>query len=436
MDDDGDGFTELQGDCNDCDPNINPGAVDIISVDGNGKPLPDNQQVDEDCDGTALLPSTDISCDNDSALALASTDPIHAARAMDICKLAQNGSWGIVSAKWIQADGTALPSTANAALGHGILPGFGPNVAPERGVRLLGLSSGTARRPGDPGYQSSFSKGYSSSYPAGVPFPSTSCPGVNTGTPFDSIGLELQLKVPTNAKSFTFKTKFYTSEFPGFICSTYNDIFLATMNPPPAGASPTGTSNIAFDATGEPLSVNNAFLDVCSPQTAGGKTFSCPAGTAQLQGTGFETHGGTTYVTTTAPVVSGSTITLRFMVWDSGDGILDSTVLLDDFRWSAEAGQLGTRSCTSGGIPGEACNECIAASILGDQGCCNTEWQACLGNTACQNLYTCMNLCTTTTCKTNCQNTYAAGKPQYDPLSACLFGTGGANVGSCGKVCP
>src|SRR5258708_4876851 len=41
-DHDGDGFSAQDGDCNDCDPNMNPGAYD---VDKNG--------LDEDCSGVA-----------------------------------------------------------------------------------------------------------------------------------------------------------------------------------------------------------------------------------------------------------------------------------------------------------------------------------------------------------------------------------------------
>ena len=45
IDDDGDGYTENQGDCNDINSSIHPGAQDIP---GNG--------VDEDCNGTDAIP--------------------------------------------------------------------------------------------------------------------------------------------------------------------------------------------------------------------------------------------------------------------------------------------------------------------------------------------------------------------------------------------
>src|SRR5437764_8702459 len=49
-DTDGDGYTPAQGDCNDCDPNMNPGAIEIA---GDGK--------DNDCDG--MVDETEAACD-------------------------------------------------------------------------------------------------------------------------------------------------------------------------------------------------------------------------------------------------------------------------------------------------------------------------------------------------------------------------------------
>lgn len=339
-DNDADGFTAADGDCNDCEAATNPGAIDVVNTDANKVPLPNAQQVDEDCSGAAVLPSDPASCDDDPAILLDSNNAQHAVMALELCQTQQGDSWGVIGSTYQQIDGSALPNTTAAHIGHGILPNFGPNVSAQQGNKLLALSTGPARRPSDPGYEplGSADKNYQAAYPSGVPFPSTTCPGALTGTPYDTIALQVQLRAPTNATGARFRVKFYTYEFPSFICSSYNDIFLATMLPAPMGASPPNTNNVTFDTNGEPLSVNNALLDVCSPQTAGGKIFACPSGTAQLTGTGFETHGATSWLTTTVPVTGGDNITLRFGIMDAQDGVQTSTVLIDAFEWVATQG--------------------------------------------------------------------------------------------------
>ncbi len=48
------------------------------------------------------------------------------------------------------------------------------------------------------------------------------------------------------------------------------------------------------------------------------------------------------WLTTTAPVEPGATITLRLGIYDSGDPALDSTALLDRFRWLPKSPVVGT----------------------------------------------------------------------------------------------
>jgi hypothetical protein len=323
-DHDGDGVSIKDGDCNDCNAAINPGAHDIA---GNG--------VDEDCSGA---PDDEITeCDEN--LALVGTDPFDGAKAIGLCKKAdKNGKgWGVIEAKWVKPDGSPLSDME----GVGILKKLGVN-APQVGQAMLAISSGTARDPTDPGYESvsGHSKGYSSGVPAGYPKESPACPGVVTGKAYDGAGLELKIRVPTNAQSFSFQENFFTYEYSTFVCSTYNDFYVATLDPAPAGLP---DSNIAFDQDGNPISVNNSLLQVCTPGTHKGKTFLCPLGTQTLSGTGFEGHAATGWLTTTAPVKPGSEITLRFLVWDSGDGILDSTTIIDDFKWDISSGETGTK---------------------------------------------------------------------------------------------
>ncbi|MCL2822439.1 MAG: choice-of-anchor L domain-containing protein, partial [Polyangiaceae bacterium] len=144
---------------------------------------------------------------------------------------------------------------------------------------------------------------------------------------------ELEIRVPTNAKSFSFNFNFFTFEYPEYICSVFNDFFVTLMWPKhPDLPDP----NIAFDIEMNPISVNNGLLQVCTKGTHGGKTFDCPLGAGALQGTGFLGHAATGWLVTQAPVEPASILKLRFAIWDSGDAMLDSTVLIDNFRWDTE----------------------------------------------------------------------------------------------------
>jgi hypothetical protein len=351
VDHDGDGFSSQAGDCNDCDPNSNPGAFDVPK-DG----------IDEDCDG--IVDDEPTGCDKASQLA--STDPFNAALAIDLCRRTTETAqgpmrtWGVIDAAFVAPDGSnncadensgqtgSCAANANFPLGHGNLTKLGVNK-PQQGTHMLGLSSGSARDPSDPGYQnvSGFDKGFTVGAAAGFPAPAPACPGVITGQPHDGAALRLVIRVPTNAKSFSFNENFFSYEFPVYICSQYNDTFVVEMAPPPQGAGVGG--NIAFDQSGNPISVNNALLQVCDPQVAGGKNFTCPLGSSTLMGTGFGNdlsmdgnHAATGWLQTTVnidPSLRGKDITLLFAVWDSGDGILDSTALVDNFQWSTQPGQ-------------------------------------------------------------------------------------------------
>lgn len=280
----------------------------------------------------------------DDNVALDSNDPLDAARAMDICE-------GVISAKWTLANGADAPaSPSKYHLGHGNLAKFGEVIVPRLGHKLLGISSGTARAPGDPDFASpaGFDKDFNGGgHPPGFPRESPACPGIFTGAVHDPAGLELQLKVPMWARGLAFDFDFFTYEWPMYVCSTYNDFFVALLSPKPPTAA---DEDISFDTMGNPISVNAAFVTVCGcnggpPCMAGGKSFACPKGDAELHGTGFDfegDHASTSWLTTTAPVEPGSTIRIRFATYDSSDQILDSTTLIDKFRWVPDSPNVGT----------------------------------------------------------------------------------------------
>ena len=366
VDGDGDGWTANEGDCNDCDPNVNPGAVDVLHPVDGGMPT----WGDEDCDGKVPDMMQPAPCD--MALAIDDPDPMSAAKAVELCQTTtaspankKDKIWGVINAKWVLPDGsdpsmmmidpngfppaTMQQALANYHLGHGLLSAFGANVHVQAGARMLGLSSGTARQPTDPGYQavSGFNKMYTTGSPAGFPKESPACPGSITGTPHDGAAVELKIRTPTNATGFSFDFNFFTYEWPNWVCSTYNDFFVSLLNPIPMGQV---DGNISFDKQGNPVSVNNAFVEVCActngpPCMAGGKSFTCALGNSGLMGTGFgsdgmfgQDHASTGWLVTKAPVKGGTDITIRWTVYDSGDGVLDTSTLIDNWQWVANGG--------------------------------------------------------------------------------------------------
>ena len=193
-DNDGDGYTPNSGDCDDCEALINPNAIEIA---GNG--------ADEDCSGDFdnALPTCD------QALVLDVADAVLAAGAIELCKHSGGADdWGLVTAAWVQSDGSAPPASAqeNASfhLGHGVMPDFGPNVPVRAGNTMLVLSNGTARRPIDPGYQlvTGGAKGYQSPLPAGFPKDSSTCMTTTPSQGGKSNGLRMVKKSgPISANS-------------------------------------------------------------------------------------------------------------------------------------------------------------------------------------------------------------------------------------------
>jgi hypothetical protein len=318
-DDDVDGWTEAEGDCDDDDVLVNPGAIEFVGND-----------VDDDCDGTtdeALVP-----CDG----GLDPNDPLHYARAIGLC----NG----------EVLGAALPNGVVAS--RTIVSSYGSygqalNV-PAEGSSVVLLSSGRADSTNkDVGFQHDEDGNRFNcidiAHPAENSDPGD-CGFADPSTVCDPVELSLTLRVPTNALSFSYQFQFFSSEYPTFRCTEYDDTFLALL------ASQAFTGNISFDLDGDVVSVNNGFFDVCNdddPNINGGPPNFCdpsPTPATALDGTGYFPFtggdsigaGSTNVLTTTSPVVPGETITLRFVIFDEGDDILDSSVLIDNFQWLLE----------------------------------------------------------------------------------------------------
>ena len=140
------------------------------------------------------------------------------------------------------------------------------------------------------------------------------------GGAFDYTELRFVLQVPPGVVSFSYDFAFFSTEYPFYFGSGYNDMYVGWLE------SEKWTGNISFDAMGNPISLNAGFLDY---KDDGG---NLPA----LAGTCMRQHAGTNWLQTTAGVTPGETITVVFAVFDLKDPVLDSYVFLDNFKWGCE----------------------------------------------------------------------------------------------------
>ncbi|HVH41347.1 MAG TPA: choice-of-anchor L domain-containing protein [Labilithrix sp.] len=273
------------------------------------------------------------------------------AHAIGICDHANGRGFGLVSAAFTQGYGR---SDAPRDEQHGLLPKFGNVLRPREGSKLGVLSTGYAKEFNGPGGTSSFNPGISwgnmgrpGAAPPGYPKPTADCPQAEAVN--DVVDLKLTLTAPKNVSGFRFDFNFHSSEWPAYICTSFNDGFVAWLSA--TGFNGGQADNISFDANKNPVSVNNGFFDRCTPNVVTGcqgqsqGVSTCAAGPAELAGTGFglegtgcpnewATRGGATgWLTSRAAVTPGETFTLELMIYDVGDGSLDSSVLIDNFQW-------------------------------------------------------------------------------------------------------
>ncbi|MCC6216488.1 MAG: choice-of-anchor L domain-containing protein [Polyangiaceae bacterium] len=400
---DADGWLTADGDCCDkpglcgADPRlVNPGALEVV---GNG--------IDDDCNGkTDLFDPGTLPCD--ASLASDSAVPSDYANAIGICKqttesppLAER-TWGLVSAELLRANGSALED----ARARSIRTGFGGvTPATTQGSSVVVLSTGVAAdatqtNPGPNGGAPASDNVNNQHAPSSNVSISTcsdaACiddwlaaanpplkqanqlpraPGCGSGIfgqpsrARDSVMLRLRLRAPTNARAFSFNSYFLSAEYPEYVCSNFNDQFVALVDTP--GGTPAPIPNpidknlLTYTQGGSqwPIGINVAngtnLFAVCEPESERPACWdtdvnaqSCSLGASQLAGTGFEHEpggdgclvgGGTHWLTTAGNVIPGAIVELRIVIWDVGDDEYDSTALIDGFQWLPEATLPGTK---------------------------------------------------------------------------------------------
>lgn len=398
---DNDNWFVADGDCCDkpggCgnDPSlVNPGALEVL---GNG--------ADDDCNGKIDLFDTDILEQCDDGIASDSDDAFDYARAMGVCRVTEEEpsqpsqrTWGLIDAKLLRADGTPLGEPRARSVRHN----FG-NIPATQGDVMAVLSTGIASDgsqtdPGPNGGAPSSDNVSLTHSPAssvdisacgetycvndwyGTANPplkladrlprAPDC-GADVAVPLanDSVMLVLRLRAPTNVRAFSFNSYFLSAEYPEYVCSAFNDQFVALVDTP-AGVpapipNPLDKNLLVYTQGGDlwPIGINVAkgtsLFSVCAPQASNPcwstwvNESSCSLGAGDLTGTGFEAPpdaadpactigGGTHWLTTAGNVLPGEIVELRIVIWDVGDTGFDSAALIDGFQWLPSATLPGT----------------------------------------------------------------------------------------------
>ena len=311
-DDDGDGYSEDNGDCDDSEGGvgelIGPDALEINETE-EGEP----EEIDNDCDGA--VDEGELPCPTD----LDPATPMGFAVAIDVCNEVRDAYFTFDDA----------PTDSRLVTDH-----FGdtyePNVGPTFAILSSGYAADTERCPADYEREGFGTDGnFDTEHAHPDPQAAIGCSDADPTDINDYSDLELVLDVPANARSFSFDFNFMSAEFPEFVCTSYDDTFLALLQ------SQEFNGNVSFDENGNRVSINIGFFDICD-DTLGA---TC-TGEEDLIGTGYEMGstdgGGTGWLTTTAPVRPGEKVRLTFLVFDEGDSAYDSTVLIDNFRWHVE----------------------------------------------------------------------------------------------------
>ena len=218
-------------------------------------------------------------------------------------------------------------STAFVILSTGLVAAANQGVVIENGDQANNGDNGNQDAGGLP---APLSAQYGSNNGGGgTPF--MNCDGVNDcsdslynhwivngwNNPDDKLWMQMELTVPPGTEGYVFDFAYFSSEYPTWYGTQYNDLFIAWST------SESYTGNVSF--------VNDRPLTITSLEDAG--AFQYKGNAAQFAGTGFANHAATGWYTARGSTVAEETFQLTFFLADMGDSVLATGVLLDNFRW-------------------------------------------------------------------------------------------------------
>jgi hypothetical protein len=148
----------------------------------------------------------------------------------------------------------------------------------------------------------------------------------------DLLSFQFEVVVPGGTHGFSFDFVYFSAEFPEYVNTQYNDIFTVWSN------SETYTGNLCF-VNDQPCTVTALCnSDASCPDLAYCDEFGCAnMGAPELDNTGWDVSGGSTgWYNAKASASPGELLQLTWAVFDMGDSIYDTGVILDNWRWDCE----------------------------------------------------------------------------------------------------
>jgi hypothetical protein len=140
----------------------------------------------------------------------------------------------------------------------------------------------------------------------------------------DLMSFAFSVDTPGGTNGWELDFVYFSAEFPEYVDTSFNDIFAVWVQ------SPDYTGNMCF-VNNEPCTVTA--LDAAADAFGGVDVQTGP----ELAGTGFTGVGQTTGLyTILGPATPNAQLDLSFAIFDMGDSVLDTTVLLDNWRWNCQ----------------------------------------------------------------------------------------------------
>lgn len=213
----------------------------------------------------------------------------------------------------------APPGGVTTGVVTGEVPGLGSGEA-------VILSTGRPTRLTEPNTSGSSGDGYGGGNVRGT-------------TDFDVTVLRIDLAVPAGTNCLTgLDFVFLSDEYPEYVGSSFNDAFVAELDSSTwttSGSTIIAPDNFAFDPDGATISINATGVATMAPEFAVGTTFD----------------GATPALRAATPITPGPH-SLYLSIFDQGDAIYDSAVIVDNLQF---------------GFVGDVERDCSPGVVLADE---------------------------------------------------------------------